>query len=95
MTPMLTTIRFKSAYLLCHVNTINAHPMRTQLDSFQIHIETGLRASCGCAFKRKGWWHHFVQWLQRLTLRKGDRLAQMMAKATIAKTRSQYMYLVV
>ena len=38
MTPTLAITRFKSAYLLCHVNAINAHPMR---------IETGLqRASC-------------------------------------------------
>ena len=41
MTSMLTTIHFESAYLLCHVNVINAHLTR---------IETGLRASCERAF---------------------------------------------
>ena len=47
MTPTLATIRFESAYLLCHVNAIDAHPMRIQFDSLWLHIETGLqRASC-------------------------------------------------
>ena len=47
MTPTLTTIRFESAYLLCHVNAIDAHPMRIQFDSLWMCIETGLqRASC-------------------------------------------------
>ena len=47
MTPTLTTIRFESAYLLCHVNTIDAHLMRIQFDLLWIRIETGLQpASC-------------------------------------------------
>ena len=54
MTPMLTTIRFESAYLLCHVNAINAHLMHIQLDSLWMRIETGLqRASCEHAFTLK------------------------------------------
>ena len=47
MTPTLATIRFESAYLFCHVNAIDAHPMRIQFDSLWMRIETGLqRASC-------------------------------------------------
>ena len=51
MTPTLATVRFESAYLLCHVNAINAHPMRIQFDLLQMHIETGLRASCKRALR--------------------------------------------
>ena len=43
MTLTLATIRFKSAYLLYHVNTINVHPMRIQFDSLWMCIETGLQ----------------------------------------------------
>ena len=43
MTPTLATIRFESAYLLCHVNAIDAHPMRIQFDSLWMRIETGLQ----------------------------------------------------
>ena len=51
MTHTLATIRFKSAYLLCHVNTINAHLMCIQFDSLQMHIEIGLQwALCERAF---------------------------------------------
>ena len=47
MTPMLTAIRFESAYLLCHVNAIDAHVMRIQFNSLRMRIETGLQwASC-------------------------------------------------
>ena len=47
MTPTLATIRFESAYLLCHVNAIDSHLMRIQFDSLWMRIETGLqRASC-------------------------------------------------
>ena len=54
MTPMLTRIHFKSASLLCHVNTINAHPMHIQFDSLRMRIKTGLqRASCKRALRHK------------------------------------------
>ena len=53
MTPTLATIRFESAYLLCHVNVIDAHLMRIQFDSLRMHIETGLqRASCERPFRQ-------------------------------------------
>ena len=42
MTPTLATISFESAYLLCHVNVINAHLMRIQFDSLRMRIKTGL-----------------------------------------------------
>ena len=45
MTPTLATIRFESAYLLCHVNAIDAHPMRIQSDSLWMRIETGLHVN--------------------------------------------------
>ena len=45
MTPTLATIRFESAYLLCHVNAIDAHPMRIQFDSLWMRIETGLHVN--------------------------------------------------
>ena len=45
MTPTLATIRFESAYLLCHVNAIDAHPMRIQFDSLLMRIETGLHVN--------------------------------------------------
>ena len=51
MTPTRTTIHFESAYLLRHVNMIDAHPMHIQFDSLRMHIETRLqRASCERAF---------------------------------------------
>ena len=41
MTPTLATIRFESAYQLCHVNAIDVHSMC---------IESGLQqATCECA----------------------------------------------
>ena len=47
MTPTLAAIRFESAYLLCNVNTIDAHLMSIQFDSLRMRIETRLqRASC-------------------------------------------------
>ena len=42
MTPMLATICFESTYLLCHVNVIDAHPMRIHLDLLRIRIKSGL-----------------------------------------------------
>ena len=45
MTPTLATICFESAYLLCHVNAIDAHPMRIQFDSLLMRIETGLHVN--------------------------------------------------
>ena len=52
MAAMLATICFESAYLFCHVNAIDAHPMQIQFDSLWIRIETGLqRASCECALR--------------------------------------------
>ena len=35
MTPMLATIRFESAYLLCHVNTIDAHSIWFALNAYR------------------------------------------------------------
>ena len=59
MTPTLATICFESAYLLCHVNAIDAHLMRIQFDSLWMRIEIGLqRASCERPFRQE--WDWFV-----------------------------------
>ena len=56
MTPTLATIRFESAYLLCHVNAIDAHPMRVQFNSLRMRIETRLQqASCERALNLDSW----------------------------------------
>ena len=58
MTPTLATICFESAYLLCHVNAIDVHPMCIQFDSLWMRIKTGLqRASCEHALKEVSWCH--------------------------------------
>ena len=66
---MTPTITFESAYmymyLLCHVNTIDEHPMSIQFDSLRVHIESTTQwASCEHAyalrlcFLVKAWFIH-------------------------------------
>ena len=53
ITPTLISIHFESAYLKCHVNTIDAHPMRIQFDSLQMCIESAShQASCESALRK-------------------------------------------
>ena len=50
---MLISIRLESAYSLCHVNTIDAHPMRIQFDSLRMRIRSASqRASCESALSQ-------------------------------------------